>query len=133
MPSSNHTAPISDLMRAVSRLETLRALADDALSAFQVDLGVSPAKAFEWGMPALRGAAVVLVEGLIDQNVSDWRKRGLDDPTIARRLRNMALQIVTRSARFPARSSSPLSNLMATELAAIWGDVLDMLSDGGQS
>ncbi len=84
--------------------------ADETLAKFAARLTSDPSHAFEWGMDAIAASADKKVFG----QIAYYFERGLS----VEEIKDLTDKEVYRGARSPARSTSPISNLMEQEIVS---------------
>jgi hypothetical protein len=97
------------------------ARAEKALKAHADMLEKSPVHAFEWADAAFAAAA--------RKNVIEQAFIHLTSANPIERLKNIATDRTLRGARYPARSTSASSNIMAQETSAAWAEIFEILQD----
>lgn len=96
------------------------ARSDQAIKAHTDMLAKNPVHAFEWADAAFTAAA--------RHEVMTNSLRHLDTTTgTLETLKAAAMHRALRGARYPARSTSPSSRIMAQETAAAWAELLEVL------
>jgi hypothetical protein len=105
------TNNIELLTRSVtSRME----VAQRTLDKFVAELAVEPAHAMSWADKSVSAAGTVRVCAII--------LKALSEQESVSSLLKFGTEMVMRAGRYPARSSSPMNNLMEQSVAAAWAE-----------
>jgi len=95
------------------------------LEKFAKNLQERPDYALEWGDKAFHDAAKVFVYKQVAELVA--ATDNLTDEQMLERLTKVIQSEIVRGARFPSRSSSHCTNLMATYKLAVWADAGELV------
>ena len=103
----------------IRSIESDLSSAKKVLEKFAADIAVQPLYAFSWGDKAVTAAAKVQVLG----DVLAVLKSGVDVEKVRKHATEQALQ----AAKWPARSTSVMSNLAEQEKGAVWASLIERL------
>lgn len=100
--------------------------AESRIKSFADKMLKDPAYELAWGGDAFSAAARIKVWSSVHAYIHE-------NPLIADEIRvenvkKEAMNNVIRGARYPERSTSPTSNLMAQEVTVAWSSILELLS-----
>jgi hypothetical protein len=111
-----------------------KAKANRDLGEFKNRLEKNPAYAFEWAGLGFEAAAMIevcsIVENCIDtlSQINNSEEKASEENWFAS-MKKIALTNSLENSRRPSRSSSPYSNEMSREKAAVWTKVYDRLNN----
>lgn len=105
----------------IAKLAKNKELAEDQIAKFQVELAKDPSYAFSWADGAMRAAAEARVCKFVLSVLEN-------DEVTVEHVRKEATAMTLRAARYPASSSSEVSNAMERKIGAAWAELLEMLS-----
>jgi len=94
-----------------------------ALSKFEENFKSNPAYAFEWAQNAMEAAARFEVA----LTLKAWTELPEYKPEAAL---SEIKRLVLRGARWPERSTSPVSNAMSADRTAAWAEALERITNG---
>lgn len=97
--------------------------ANDTLAKFQQKLADDPAYAFSWASDAMTAAAKLKVANVVLASIEKFPELTIE------MVRKEAATQMRRAARYPARSTSPVSNVMEQEIGAAWAELFDTLEN----
>lgn len=95
--------------------------AKEQIVKFQEKLAKNPAHAFQWAEGAMTAAAAIEVYGFLLGRLE------IETVTVGA-INTLALQKTMHAARWPAASSSDVSNAMERKIGAAWAEVLEILN-----
>lgn len=98
---------------------------EKAMAEFSKRLAENPASAMSWADSAFEAAAKVQVFRQVADLVAENAQ--MTDEELVERLTKAIKNEVMRGARFPSRSTSTSSNMMATCLLAAWADAGELV------
>jgi hypothetical protein len=113
----------------VRELENKNEQADKALEEFKKELDKDASYAFSWGGNAMMYAANKKINGQVLAHIIKMKEQGQDDATILRNLQGAIAAETLRAARWPERSTSPISNIMSQEHGMVYAELLSKLND----
>lgn len=102
------------------RLSMMKGGFEKEIAKFQAKLAKEPAHAFSWADSAMEAAAKLYI---CDTIIPHLEK----DTATVESVYDFTLSKVLHSARYPASSSSEVSNAMERKISAAWAEVLYML------
>jgi len=100
-------------------------MAQTTVVAFAKKLTRAPEEAcdeFEWSTAVVEASAEARVMAQVISVI--WRRENSDDAVTVEMIRATALETTLRMAQSPARSTSPMSNLVETAKLSAWAKVV---------
>lgn len=101
-------------------------MAQKKLDGFAADLKKDPVHAFEWGSSSMEAAATLDIYTSVIKSLT---KKGAT--ATPESVYKYAMEQVMNKARYPARGSSPTSNLMHTLSLSVWTQVAELFDPAG--
>ena len=105
----------------IAELTSTKKYAEGRIAKFQEKLADDPAYAFSWADGAMSAAA--------EAKVCEFVLAVLENEEVTvEHVRKEATAMTMRAARYPASSSSEVSNAMERKIGAAWAELLDRLN-----
>ena len=105
----------------IAELTSTKKYAEGRIAKFQEKLADDPAYAFSWADGAMSAAA--------EAKVCEFVLAVLENEEVTvEHVRKEATAMTMRAARYPASSSSEVSNAMERKIGAAWAKLLDRLN-----
>ena len=104
----------------IAQLTNKKVNAESQIVRFQSELSKNPAHAFSWADSAVKAAAAIDIYRYL---LNFLEKETTDTEKVKRFATGKAIS----AARFPASSTSAISNLVEVNKGGVWAEIADML------